>query len=252
MKELLELHILTNINNNIRERLTIKDTYQSFVKKFGRYKTTIWLNPLPNDDPEVLDWYLYYLKKEFPGVKINLTKSHAEGWIQAIETSTAPYVFMLEHDWKFTKVITHSIKEICEDMSLDNIIHYRFSKKLIRKLVEDRLGWGLESTEPDVGKNTKYFRTMSLSNLPCIIDKKLYTKFFIPMLKQANENRVGRGGIEQNLMRIKEKMPEVKDYKFVIYGDSLDLPNSISHLDARASEERIYYDDLGKTYKNYI
>lgn len=251
MSDLLELHLFTNINNNIRKRLTIKDTYLSFVKKFGKYKTTIWLNPLPNDDSEVFDWYLSYLKKEFPRVKINLTKSHAEGWIRAVEESTTPYVFMLEHDWEFTDKVTHSIEEICEDMRLDNIIHYRFHKKSIQKLYSDRQ-WGLESRFPDQGKNTKYFRTRSLSNLPGIIDKSLYTRFFITMLKQANKNRVGRGGIEQNLIHVQEKMPELKDYKFVIYGDNFYFEKSVNHLNARKHEKRIYRDANGVIHEDYI
>lgn len=210
-----ELHIFTNSTVSAPSTTIIETTYESFCKCFNEEIIPIvWYDPKPNTDNA--DEYLINLKKIFPNV--NLTTSLSDGYIKAITNSSAEFLFMLEHDWHFMPNITHSLNEICDLMTNDNIVHLRFNKR-------DNCPVRADKRLQEVKSSITYCITPFLSNNPHIIKKDLYLEKALPYIK----NESGSKGIEQRLQK-------VKSIEGAIYGP-LNYTNTIKHLDGRKSNK---------------
>ena len=210
----IELHIFTNATVNAPSTEIIKQTYYSFCDCFNyQGDVTVWYDPNPNTD--CADEYLKNLKNIFSTV--NITSSLSDGYVNAVTSSTAEFLFMLEHDWKFLPTITHSLDEICQVIKKENLVHLRFNKRLNKPI-------RLDKRLHEVNSTITYCITPILSNNPHIIQKDIYLEKAFPYLKKES----GSKGIERRLKR-------VKSLKGAIYGP-LDYPPTVQHLDGRSNE----------------
>lgn len=212
----IELHIFTNATLNAPSTEIIEQTYHSFCSHFNYTgKVTVWYDPKPN--VENSNEYLKNLQKLFP--KVNITSSLSDGYIQAVSSSSSNFLFMLEHDWKFLPTITHSLDEICQVIKKENLVHFRFNKRVNKPI-------RLDKRLHEVNSTIDYCITPFLSNNPHIIQRDIYLEKAFSHLKKES----GSKGIEQRLKR-------VKSLKGAIYGP-LDYPQTVQHLDGRSNNER--------------
>ena len=210
----IELHIFTNCTHYIDNDKTIVDTYSSFNETFGELNLTIWLDLNPNKS--MLNTYFRYLKNTFPDAIVNITNSLSDGYIRMINSTTADYIFALEHDWVFNKEnIKHSLNDICNEMNIHNISHVRFNKN--HNWISEGKAW------PDMNAheyNDMFCKTNSASNNPHIINVNEYKNTALKYIKLEK----GPWGIEDNL-RNKD------DCNFMVYGDKT-TPATLTHIDA--------------------
>lgn len=210
----IELHLFTNATVSAPSTKMIESTYSSFCNCFN-FNTTpiVWYDPKPNIKSS--DDYSRNLKKIFPIV--NVTSSLSDGYIQAVKNSTADFLFMLEHDWKFLSTIKHSLQDICNLMISDRLVHFRFNKR-------SNLPVRLDKRLQEVSSSIQYCITPFLSNNPHIIQRELYLENALSYLKKE----AGSKGIEQRLKR-------VKSLKGAIYGP-LNYPQTVQHCDGKNNE----------------
>jgi pyruvyltransferase len=202
---------------------TIKNTHKSFVETFGDIPKTVYLDPRPRED--LFDEYRKHLESEFG--RVVKTESLSDGYIKSIDEATTPYLFQLEHDWKFQN-ITHTLDEIIDLMRKDQIYHFRFSK-LINHHIRAFRKW--QSYILEKGDKIKYCETDNLSNNPHIIEVKKYRDIRWMIKKEK-----GSMGIEQNLTR--------KGLVGCQYG-GLDYPPTIVHTSHLHRKVRAFFlDDL--------
>jgi hypothetical protein len=208
----IDLHIFTNATVYAPRIEVIKSTYQSFVSAFGNIaQPIVWCDPKPNLIHA--DKYISNLKEYFNDVRV--TESLSDGYIQSINQSSADFMFMLEHDWEFIKSnIHHSLDEICNTMTADKLIHFRFNKR--QNIAK---GWDTKLTE--VNSNVTYCLTPCVSNNPHIIKRDLYTKHALKYIVVDS----GSHGIEH-------KLQNIDNIRGAIYG-SVDYPQTVSHTDGR-------------------
>jgi hypothetical protein len=170
--------------------------------------------------------YRKNLLKHFKNV--NESQSLSDGYIKAIKSSKKEYLFMLEHDWVFES-IPNTLEEIIQVMEEEKIMHLRFNQRENIPIKSDKYLKEVES------KLFKYCRTPSVSNNPHIINKRLYERMALPLIK----NEKGSKGIEEVLC-------ENENVEGCIYG-GLNYPRVIVHTDGR--REVI---SLNKKIKNSI
>ncbi len=211
MKNNLELHIFTNSTDLSPSIKLIKDTYDSFIQCFKiEIDPIIWLDPKPNVTEA--EKYKKKLLKIFK--HLNYSESLSDGYIKAVNSSKANFLFMLEHDWLFSE-IPNSLNEILEIMQEDEIMHLRFNQRA--NMVEKSDKYLIEKKS----RLFKYCQTPSLSNNPHIINRKLYKKNALPFLKAG----IGSSGIEGVLNGI-------ENLEGSIYG-GVNNPKVIFHTNGR-------------------
>lgn len=210
----IELHLFTNATVSAPSTKMIESTYSSFCNCFN-FNTTpiVWYDPKPNTKSS--DDYSRNLKKIFS--MVNVTSSLSDGYIQAVKSSTADFLFMLEHDWKFLSTIEHSLQDICNLMTSDRLVHFRFNKRSNRPV-------RLDKRLQEVSSGIQYCITPFLSNNPHIIQREIYLEKALPYVKKE----AGSKGIEQRLKR-------VKSLKGAIYGP-LNYPQTVQHCDGKNNE----------------
>lgn len=184
----VELHMFTNAIPSAPSTKVIEDSYASFVKTFGYAIPKVWYHPHPN--VKSANKYRERLEKIFPG-NVTDTLSLSDGYIKAVKSSSADFLFMLEHDWVFLDNILHTIEDIVLVMQENNIYHLRFNKRKN------------EAVGCDKYIEEKTFRvpvcfTTCLSNNPHIINRRLYSNYALPFLKKSK----GSQGIENNISNI--------------------------------------------------
>jgi len=209
---MVELNIFTNSIFFAPETHIIEQTYRSFIKKFGKISNIrVWYHPYPNIEKS--KQYKKNLKKIFKNIEIIETQSLSDGYIKAIKSSILDFMFMLEHDWEFLDTIIHSLEEIIFTMRNNNLWHLRFNKRWNKALGCDK--W-IEEKQFEI----PVCFTSCISNNPHIINKNLYIKKALPMIKKSETSK----GIEGNISN--------KGISATIYGP-LNYPPTIRHLDGR-------------------
>lgn len=207
----VELHIFTNATVTAPSTDLIRKTYESFVSTFGnKLDTTVWCDPNPN-----VEWsreYVDNLSQMFP--KVNLTRSLSDGYVRAVQSSTKPYLFMLEHDWVFLPTIVHDLQDIIDVMQSDGIMHLRFNKRMNRVWKSDK------SLQEVSNPKMHYCVTNFVSNNPHLINRKIYINRALPLIKFREKSF----GIEKELSS--------SDLTGCIYGP-LEYLATIEHLDGK-------------------
>jgi len=223
----IDLHIFTNCHIFTPSTILVRDTYNSFLETFGddfadTEEIKVWLDP--NPIKKKYSEYRRNLSKNFSNLEV--TNSLSDGYIKAVQNSTADHLFMLEGDWIFnTDLIKHSLSEIIAEMELNGIYHLRFNK---RQNTED--GWDTGLTECK-GNNFTYCKTPILSNNPHIINRKKYIEF---IKKEFIKVKPGSHGIEGVISKQEETWG-------AIYG-GLNYPATLTHCDGRKGKKIMPYD----------
>jgi hypothetical protein len=207
----IELHIFTNSTVSAPTTQMIEQTYSSFVNTFGAIdKVTVWCDPHPNTEQG--QQYLANLKEIFPTV--NQTNSLSDGYVKAVNLSTADFMFMLEHDWDFLSGITHSLDTMMTVMTHDDLLHMRFNKRAnVAKKSDRDLAEVANTTMP-------YCTTRFLSNNPHIINRKKYIQHALPLIHVREKTF----GIEKDL--------SCADLTGTIYGP-MNHPATVAHTDGK-------------------
>lgn len=207
----IQLHIFTNAVDSVPDLTLVEQTYSSFCDTFGSdFATTVWCDPHPNVDRGSA--YLDNLRKRFD--QVHETISLSDGYVKAVLSSTADYLFMLEHDWQFLSTIKHSLDQISEVMREENLLHFRFNKRSNQAKKSDI---NLRMVEHPV---LPYCLTDFLSNNPHMIDRSRYIKEALPLITVREKSF----GIEKNLSQ--------GTLTGAIYGPP-GYPATIAHLDGK-------------------
>jgi len=207
----IEVHIFTNCTGYEDLHKVLLVTWRSFMSTFGEYPVKVWLDARPYISGA--ERYKENLLKHFENIE--MTSSLSDGYIKAVKTSGADFLFMLEHDWMFKLEKKISLENICKGMKKDGLFHLRFNKRK-----NTTLGWDKYLIQKYCGF-FKYCRTPNLSNNPHVIDRKKYTAVALPYTKKAK----GSKGLEENLLK-------VEHIEGAIYGD-FGEEATIHHLDGK-------------------
>lgn len=207
----LDLHIFTNSTVSAPSTQMIEETYQSFCRRFQiDISPTIWCDCHPNL-PQA-GQYLINLRQKFP--RVIETQSLSDGYTQAVRTSQASWLFMLEHDWEFLPTITHDLETIVEVMQEERILHMRFNKRSNVAKKSDRALQGIDH------QRMPYCTTGFLSNNPHIINRGRYVIEALPLIHVREKSF----GIEKDL--------SAGGLIGAIYGPA-DYPATILHKDGK-------------------
>ena len=210
----VELHIFTNSAANSPSTKIIMQTYKSFCDTFGPViPAGVWMDSKPNVRKAMK--YKENLTKQFRVV--HSCESLSDGYINAVKSSTADYLFCLEHDWVFKKeFIHHDLEQIIDCMKAQNVYHMRFNKR-----ANELKGWDTTLEENSYG-DFKWCKTNILSNNPHIINRKKILDF---INKKYIVVKPGSKGIEEVI----SAKPETWG---AIYGP-LGHPNTVWHTDGK-------------------
>ena len=211
MRTDIQLHMFTNATASAPGTALIQTTYQSFTNTFGHnIAVTVWCDPNPNTDQAPS--YMANLRELFP--LVHETRSLSDGFVRAIESSTAPYLFMLEHDWRFLPTIQHGLTDIMAAMEAQDLLHLRFNKRANIAKKSDR---ALQAVDYP---RMPYCTTGFLSNNPHIIHRERYIKRALQWITVREKTF----GIEKDLSQ--------GHLTGAIYG-SAGHPATIEHLDGK-------------------
>ena len=211
MTPLLDLHIFTNATASAPSTLMIEETYASFRDRFSvDLSVTVWCDEHPF--VEVASDYRINLARMFP--RVVPTQSLSDGYVQAVRTSQADYMFMLEHDWEFLPTITHGLEDIVNLMRDQGLLHLRFNKRTNVAKKSDR------DLQPVTHAAIPYCTTGFLSNNPHIIDREQYIQRALPFITVREKSF----GIEKDVSLAK--------LTGAIYG-GLDHPAAVRHTDGK-------------------
>jgi len=208
----IELHIFTNSTYYITTKQTIFETFKSFVETFGYIRPTIWLDPNPNNDPAVVNYYINSIKSNID-CDLKFSQSLSDGYITAIESCKTPFMFMLEHDWIFKNNILHSLEQICNNIINTNISHLKFNRITNN---ESHVYTSYNCYAEIKVNDMEVCLTRSASNNPHILYLPNYSKLCLPKIKREH----GSYGIEQRL--------DGTNLGFAVYG-GLNHPSTIIH-----------------------
>jgi len=228
------VHVFTNVTENIRTHRTIKETISSFISRFGGdFLFTIWCDVHPNEKLEDIEFYFNYLKKEFPFAVVNKTQGMTKGYLQMLEQEKEEFVFILEHDWVLNEKIECTLKEVTETMKQDNLLSYCFAREnnVIQRFKKDYLKASPHSFVRC--GSTSYIKSYAYLTHPHVLSIPLFKKYF---MKYLNKEIIGRGGIEQRLRDIDKKEPEVNMAIFGTYRGRI----GSYHIDGLGGSERVF------------
>jgi hypothetical protein len=211
MRNDIQLHIFTNATVSAPSTQLIQRTYNSFCETFGSdLEVSVWCDPSPNVSQGLT--YLNNLRAIFE--QVNETQSLSDGFVKAVKSSTAPYLFMLEHDWQFLPNINHSLSDIMAVMREQELIHFRFNK---RSNVAKRRDLALQAVDYPI---MPYCTTRYLSNNPHIIDLAKYKEQVLPLINVREKSF----GIEDDV--------SVAQLVGAIYGPA-NYPATVAHLNGK-------------------
>lgn len=211
MRTDIQLHMFTNATASAPGTQLIERTFRSFTDTFGRdIAVTVWCDPNPNTDQG--QHYIANLRELFP--RVHETRSLSDGFVRAIESSTAPFLFMLEHDWQFLPTIRHGLTEIMAAMEAQDLLHLRFNKRANVAKKSDR------ALQPVDHPAMPYCTTGFLSNNPHIIHRERYIKRALQWITVREKTF----GIEKDLSQGR--------LTGAIYGPA-GYPATIEHLDGK-------------------
>lgn len=211
------LNIFTNCTNEILTRPTIYDTYESYVKTFGKPESfTIYCDPNPN--PQSLQEYLKRLREYF-NVEPVVTKGLADGWVKSIQNAPTSHIFQLEADWNFQN-IDHSIEYIMQMMQKNGLFYMRFNQHM-----NQDYRWLRKWQTRLIGKKG-YCLSDNLSNNPHILEVDYYKRHLLHLI---DPEVPGAGLIEQNLEKI--------GHWGAVYGN-YGHPPTILHTDGRGKGKK--------------
>lgn len=217
----IALNIFTNCTSTAPNTDTIRRTYDSFCDCFGgEFPVVVWIDPHPVVNK--CEKYAENLLKMFDNIKKR--QSLSDTYKSSIEYNDSDYLFQLEHDWQFNKnLINHSLSELTEIMSQNNIYHLRFNKRANLKA-----GWDTQFKENEFS-GVKFCVSNNISNNPHIIDRKRYLKDHINHIKILP----GSKGIE-------EELNATGKYYSAVYGP-LNYPATVTHTDGRKLDKRVRF-----------
>lgn len=187
----LEVNIFTNCSYYSPSIKIIRRTWESFCNTFpiDTYNVRVFVDKNPH--PRRLKNYVKNLSKLFR--EITITTSLSDGYIQAIQSSKADIIFMLEHDWVFkSNLVNFTIAEIVS-LAPKDWIYIRFNQFI---------NYSDDSADPingevisSVENNPNFCKTNLVSNNPHLIHKERYVKHALKFVKLES----GSKGIEENL-----------------------------------------------------
>lgn len=217
MRNDIQLHLFTNATASAPDTRLIQRTYGSFCETFGKdVAVTVWCDSHPCLDQAPA--YLENLRNLFD--QVNETQSLSDGFVRAVNSSSAPYLFMLEHDWQFLPTIQHGLTEIIAAMEAQDLLHLRFNKRANVAKKSDR---ALQSVDYPA---MPYCTTGFLSNNPHIIHRERYTQRALPWITVREKTY----GIEKDLSQGR--------LQGAIYGPA-GHPATVEHLDGKTYEIHI-------------
>ena len=212
----LDLHIFTNSTPSSPSTQMIMETYQSFCDRFGfAAAPTVWCDRNPNVDQA--EQYLSNLRQQFD--RVVESRSLSDGYSRAVQSSTADWLFMLEHDWEFLPTITHDIATIVDVMREQNLLHLRFNKRSNMAKKSDR------NLQAIAHARMPYCTTGFLSNNPHVINRARYLTEALPFINVREKTF----GIEKDL--------SAAGLKGAIYGPA-DYPATITHKDGKTFQAK--------------
>jgi len=196
----------------------IDTTVKSFFDTFG---TPISLKVWLDNNPASVSGGQYEKQVREKYEVVEEVKSLSDGYIKAIQSSSADYLFMLEHDYAFfSQNVHHTVSEILDFMSEFSVEHLRFNHN--NNLVRGPwVPWLKEFGSPT-------FRACEVkmrSNRPHILDRNHYLELIEKGVILVKD---GSKGIEERFW----KFPE---YTGTVYGAPGDNC-TIRHLDGRGAD----------------
>lgn len=215
------LSIYTNSSDKAPGPLVdiIKETYDSFCTTFRTIKPIVYFDPMPNVDAS--EEYYEHLIHMFDDVR--MCRSLADGNYLSIKEHTSPFIFNLEHDWRFVgENISHSLDQIVETMENWAVPHLRFNKRSNRP----NKGRDGELEERMIG-DIPVCVTKWVSNNPNIINRNMYRTHCVSFIRNRDSHKPGDH--ERNMSKT--------GYKSAIYG-GLHHPATTVHLDGRTRKKR--------------
>jgi hypothetical protein len=213
----IELHIFTNSTVNSPSVEIINKTYKSFCNKFGILSPTVWCDTTPN--VLAADEYIKNLREVFSTVSV--TSSLSDGYVKAINQSTASYLFMLEHDWEFLDTITHSLNEIVCEMEHWKHWYMQFHQHNNNEIIGREGLRERARLEVLPYVSVPHCSTTHVSNNPHVIHRQRYIDTALKHIKI----REGSEGIEWELIKTRKLTG-------TIYG-SLGHQKTIRHLNGK-------------------
>lgn len=215
-KESVTLNLFTNAHKDCTTNPTIFDTYENYVKTFGKPdKVVVYCDPNPHTDD--YEKYSEQIDKYF-GSHVKTT-GLANGYLHSLENATTDYIFQLEADWNFQHV-THSLDRIIAEMRKDSLWFMLFNQH--KNIDMPHLAKWQSYLKPH---NDVYSVCDRISNNPHIIEVKRYTE----LAKSLVDWTIGGAGrIEQVLE---------KKFEVAIYG-KYGIPPTIRHMDSRRNEPK--------------
>ena len=216
--EPITLSLFTNCHKDCTTNPTIFNTYESYVKTFGKPDyLNIYCDPNPHQDD-----YETYAKqiKDYFGQEPVKTGGLADGYFRSLQTARTEYLFQLEADWEFVNVI-NPLNEILGAMKHDWLWFMLFNQH--KNVHDPRLAKWQTYLKP---QNQLYCYSDRVSNNPHIIQVRHYNEHIAPLIDWTIP---GCGRIEEVLE---------KKHQIAIYGEYGKEP-TIIHTDSRRGERKI-------------
>lgn len=215
------LNLFTNCHLKCTTEPTIFETYESYVKTFGKPKRlTIYCDPNPH--VELYEEYSKQIADYFgqPPIK---TKGLADGYKHSLDNADTEYLFQLEGDWKFQN-IHHSLLQIVREQKRDMKMMMLFNqhKNTHYSWLNKWQSYFRQS------RNPMYCLSDRVSNNPHIIEVQAYRREAMHLVDWTIP---GAGMIEQVLE---------KKFQIAVYG-AYGLAPTIVHLDSRRGEKKLVW-----------
>lgn len=212
------LNLFTNCHLKCTTEPTIFETYESYVKTFGKPKRlTIYCDPNPH--VELYEEYTKQIADYFGQLPIK-TKGLADGYKHSLDNADTEYLFQLEGDWKFQNT-RHSLLQIVREQKRDMKMMMLFNqhKNMHYSWLSKWQSYFKQS------RNQMYCLSDRVSNNPHIIEVQAYKREAMHLVDWTIP---GAGMIEQVLE---------KKFQIAVYG-AYGLAPTIVHLDSRRGEKK--------------
>ena len=225
----IEVNFFTNCHKSSPSIDILQQSINSFFETWGKIPFKIWIDPHPAI--RKFAEYSRNIKKAYG--KVIQTGSLSDGYISAIQSSNADFLFMHEADWIWNQEnINHTLSEIVEYMELFRIYHLRFNQReTIVKTWDRKL---IECGD----SNFPFVRSNNVSNNPHILRRD-----------------IGLDWIRKGWIKIKPGSKGLEDEHIqnprtwgAIYGP-MNHPAVIHHLNGRQHGEEPAENITGRLYK---